>query len=323
MNCNKCGFLINENDQVCPNCGEPLTALSHNEVVMQDVPEKVENTTIQESIPTTQESPFIETPNPSEPVIPTTPIVEPTPVTPTEPVINSAPTVETPVTEAPLTGTVTSSQPIEKKKSGAMPLIVFVVAMLVIGTGIFFGIKYFSNKTPEPTPIEEEEEEKLPEKYYPVNTATGNQIIAEYDNYRIQAKELTKGNFDAYKSKLKLEASKVTVDETDFEALYTSYKPADKKDAITYIAVTAYKGDNIIETKMEINVYTEERVKEILKAFVDLYSPGAQVEEYDAYGSYEGGYKIACPNNITMIIGYNEIEEDGYTYYTIMINESI
>ena len=44
MNCNKCGFLLKEEDQVCPNCGEPLTALSHNEVVMQDVPEKVENT---------------------------------------------------------------------------------------------------------------------------------------------------------------------------------------------------------------------------------------------------------------------------------------
>lgn len=343
MNCNKCGFLLKEEDQVCPNCGEPLTALSHNEVVMQDVPEKVENTSVQESNPVPQESPFVETPNPSEPVVPTTPIVEPTPVTPSEPVINeptvsepianSAPTMEAPVVETPVTGTVTNAQTVEtkKKNNAALPILIFSLALLVVGVGIFFGLKYFSKKTPEPTPVKEEkEEEKVIEKYYPIDTATGNQIISEYDNYRIQAKELTKGNFEAYKSKLKLEATKVTVTDTSFRAEYTE-KIADKKDAITLITVNS-KNDNIIETEMYINVYTEERVKEILKAFYDLYSPGATVEEYTENGLYKGGYKIVCPNNITMIIGYIEVDltaksssetENSKIYYKINIIESI
>ena len=297
MNCNKCGFVINENDQVCPNCGNPLTALSHNEVVMQDIPEKVENTVVNENVPV-NEPVFIETPTQNESVVPT-PIVEPTPV------------IEEVKEEVPLTGLTNAVAPtVEPKKNNKTKLIIIVIiALLIIGAGVFFGIKYLNNKTPEPIPLEEEEE-VLEERYYPIGSATGAKIIEEYDYYRVQAKELVKGKYDLFESKLRVEASKITIEDSEFEAIFTSYDHSEKKDVITRINTTSYKGDTTIETSMDITVYSEERVKEILKAFVDLYSNGTNAEDYDAYGSYDGGYRIECANNITMIIGYNELEED-------------
>lgn len=315
MNCSKCGFQINEGDQICSNCGNPLTALSHNEVVTQEIPEKVDNTVVNESVPVNNEPVFIETPTP-EPV-----------VTPSEPVINNEP-VNTPevLTETPLTGVNTAPVSIEKPKKtiNIKTIVIIIIALLVIGAGVFFGLKYFNNKTPEPIPLEEEEEEVLEERYYPIESATGLKIIEEYDYYRVQAKTLTKGTYDTFESKLKVEASKITIEDNEFEALFTSYKYSEKKDVITKLNVSAYKGDSTIETSMDITVYTEERVNEILNAFVSFYTPGStSKEEYDAYGSYDGGYKIIHPNGITMIIGYNELEENGNTYYIINILESI
>lgn len=157
MNCKKCGFLLSNQDQNCPNCGEPNELFANGPVV-----------------PTEPVAPVAPVP-PVAPVTPTVEPVTPEPVTPTvapepvmpEPVAPAAPapavetvasaptpTVEPVAPVAPATPNVqpgstptvgitqTQIQKPEQKKGNKGFIILIIGLLLVIaGLGTFIGIK--------------------------------------------------------------------------------------------------------------------------------------------------------------------------------------
>ena len=285
MNCNRCGAPINEGDQICQNCGESLTAFSHNQVVNQEIPTKVDGQNT-DSVPELTAAPTVPEPvmndTPTEPFAPVEPITNtvPEPVinTASEPVINSEPskpvTNPTPVEQVvnelpteptsepllteqtlntPLTSDATVAprkEPMDKKKILTIALAALII--LAVGAGIFFGIKLFTNNSSEPTPVDDEkevEEEVLEERYYPIDKLTLEQVIAEYDYYRTESKKFNNDNKEDYEMILKAPASKVDFEDSTIKVTYTSYE-SKKIDHITSISILLL--ENNTEATMEI-----------------------------------------------------------------------
>ena len=179
MNCKKCGFVVTNQDKTCPNCGEvnDFYVEGVNPVAEPVVPTTpVEPTPVEPVAPAEPVTPVPEPmPAPAEPVapvvpeVPTTP-VEPTPVAPVAPVEPVAPVTPvepvTPVTpEVPVTpaepmpeesttnaapelnmpetqvSSVASTAIDKPKKNGLFVAMVIILSLVVVGLGVFIGLK--------------------------------------------------------------------------------------------------------------------------------------------------------------------------------------
>lgn len=137
MNCKKCGYLLTDKDQFCPNCGEANELFVNQTVLNQEVPSmQVEQEPVQ-SAPV----------QPTEPVIPTEP-VQPS-VAQTEPVQMSkpTPTQEPAPSVQPSVGiNQTPISPIDKpKKNTGFIAIIIVLLLIIAGLGTFIAIKLLGN----------------------------------------------------------------------------------------------------------------------------------------------------------------------------------
>ena len=117
MNCKNCGNVISGEDKFCPNCGQAVEVSTE--------PVKEEKT-----------APVVETPAPvTEPVqqAPVTPVAEtPAPAAAPTPAINDQ-----------VIGVYQTTDP--KKSNGAFIIIVIVLALIIVGLGVFIGIKLLGN----------------------------------------------------------------------------------------------------------------------------------------------------------------------------------
>ena len=140
MNCKKCGFLLTDRDQFCPNCGEPNEVFKSPTVLNQEVPTAPVEPTPQPA------------PTPVEPVVQPEPVVEPAPVPePTPVVVPPIQPVQTPVEKPEPTPGVQPSfeinqttpiTPIEKPKKNTGFIIIIIILLLIIaGLGTFIAIK--------------------------------------------------------------------------------------------------------------------------------------------------------------------------------------
>lgn len=356
MNCNRCGAPINEGDQICQNCGESLTAFSHNQVVNQEIPTKVDSQNT-DSVPELTIAPTVPEPvindTPTEPFAPVEPVTntvpEPVMNTASEPVINSEPsepvTNPTPVKQVvnelpteptsepllteqtlntPLTSDATVAprkEPMDKKKILTIALAALII--LAVGAGIFFGIKLFTNNSSEPTPVDDEkevEEEVLEERYYPIDKLTLEQVIAEYDYYRTESKKFNNDNKEDYEMILKAPASKVDFEDSTIKVTYTSYE-SKKIDHITSISILLL--ENNTETTMEIKTFDKTKADNLVSTFVNFYRPYcSKVDKYDNNSEYVDGYYITC-SGVDVSIGYKVVNENEKVYYNLIINEEI
>ena len=173
MNCKKCGYVLSNQDQTCPNCGEvnelyngglgvssepvaPVTpAPMPNEPVAPVTPTPVPNEPVAPVTPAPMSSepvaPVTPTPMPSEPVAPVTPT--PMPSEPVAPVTSTPmpnePVAPTPIqTDIPSMGnTNVAATPTSKpKKNGLFVATVIILALIIIGLGVFITIKLIGSK---------------------------------------------------------------------------------------------------------------------------------------------------------------------------------
>ena len=112
MNCKKCGNPITENDKFCPACGEAVEVEAPVEPVAPIMPET--------------------------PVAPAEPVA-PEMSTPVEPAPVASPTPTPIITEPIINNTVIPSEP--KKKNGAFIVIILILGLIIVGLGVFIGIK--------------------------------------------------------------------------------------------------------------------------------------------------------------------------------------
>ena len=172
MNCKKCGNVITNLDQFCPNCGEP------NELYTGSV--EATTTPVEEpsSIPMqTAANPLNQTP--VEPV---------TPVTPVEPVAPVEPAISTPVEEPSSIPMQTATNPLNQapvepvtpvtpvvnekpKKNVLFIIVVIVLSLVIIGLGVFITFKLLNNNSN----VEEPEAEKVETK--PTEVVTKNETM--------------------------------------------------------------------------------------------------------------------------------------------------
>ena len=150
MNCKNCGFLISNDDQFCPNCGHA------NELY---------NTGVNSQTPVQPVEPVVQAPTspvvqPTEPVIqqtqvqqaqvqPTEPViqqaqVQQVQVQPTEPVIQQAQVQPIQVQAEPVVQPFPSQA---KKRNLGFTIIIIILGLIIIGLGIFIGIKLLSNNS--------------------------------------------------------------------------------------------------------------------------------------------------------------------------------
>ena len=186
MNCKKCGFILTNENPVCPSCGEPNEfydgGVSNAVPTAPVAPAPV--TPVAEPTPVVPTEPVAPTPiAPVEPVAPVAP-VQPTPVVPETPVAPAAPVepatpMQPKATITPIADmgeqTTTPAAPVtEPKKKNKLTLILAIVLVLtVLGAGVFLGIKYFGlGPKSEPAPeVEPEEKEKKKDTSVKVDVA--------------------------------------------------------------------------------------------------------------------------------------------------------
>lgn len=298
MNCKKCGFIITNEDQVCPNCGEDLTSLSDNVIVSQEIPDKI------------------------EPVKETDTIIKPD-------VITEMPTIsldENTNTFEPIKN-VNTDVPINitpKKKKNTKLIIGIIVGLIIIGIGIFFGLKIFNKNKPL---VLEEEDPVYDDVFYPINNIDLLDIVKEFDYYRVEAKKLDFNNLTDFKTKLKVPTDNINYSGDDIDVQYTPCTESNELkdyDYIENIYITTYKESKEVETSMNLVIYDEKRLKDLMKTFVDYYKivPFSKSEKYDGRGAYTSGYWIDIPNDKDLIITYIEVDNDIKPYYTINITET-
>ncbi len=181
MNCKKCGFVVTNQDRTCPNCGEvneffvegvnpvaepvePAAPVEPVAPVPEPMPAPAEPVApVPEPMPAPAEpvAPIPEPmPAPVEPVAPVAPVepakpaepvapvpepmpapvapVEPTPVTPEVNTANPAPELNMPETQVSTVSTPVTSKP---KKNGLFVAMVIILSLVVVGLGIFIGLK--------------------------------------------------------------------------------------------------------------------------------------------------------------------------------------
>lgn len=164
MNCKKCGYVLSNQDQTCPNCGE-VNELFNGGLGVQPTP--VEPAAPVEQAPVTPVTPVapveqapvtpVEPAAPVEqvPVTPVTPVapVEQAPITPVTP---TAPVEQVPVTpvqtEIPSTNsesTSVSSVSNKPKKNGLFTALVIILCLIILGLGGFIAYKLMNPKTTE------------------------------------------------------------------------------------------------------------------------------------------------------------------------------
>ncbi len=160
------------------------------------------------------------------------------------------------------------------------------------------------------------------ECFYLVDNMTPEEIVELYAYYRDTVDELGLDCKDKLRDYLLVEPEDYYIDSTG--DLFISYSPVlddpiDYVDNI-YISENAFKR---VECNIEINFYDFDRVKAVMEAFKDYYAvDGAEAEDYDCAGYYEGGYEIELGGFHNVSIGYQTHEFDGTTYYSIQILES-
>lgn len=181
MNCKKCGFILTNENPVCPSCGEPnefynggVSNVTPTPVVETPVTPVAEPTPVVPTEPVAPATP-VEPVAPVVPETPVAPVVEPTPVVQPEPIVQPAPVApleQTMQPKAPITPiadmgeqTAAPAAPVAQKKNNKLTLILTIILVLVVlGAAVFIGMKYFdlfpkTKTTPEVEPKKEEKKE--------------------------------------------------------------------------------------------------------------------------------------------------------------------
>ena len=151
---------------------------------------------------------------------------------------------------------------------------------------------------------------------------TPEEIVELYAYYRDTVDELGLDCKDKLRDYLLVEPEDYYVDSTG--DLFISYSPV-LDDPIDYVD-NIYISENVfkeVECNIEIDFYDFDRVKAVMEAFKNYYAvDGAEAEDYDCEGYYDGGYEIELGGFHNVCIVYNTYEFDGTTYYSIQILES-
>lgn len=186
MNCKKCGFILRNDDKVCPSCGEPVVSepvetpietiepvqpvAPVESIVQPEVPvQSVESVTpvVPESV-----TPAVETPVVSEPVVEEKPepLMQPKAIVPgmgvPDSTLSAAPVIPETVLEEEKVpaniGVVSTdiSSNIPDKKKNSKAIIFIVIGLVLIGLGVagYFLWPTLTGKTKD-EPVKEEKEE--------------------------------------------------------------------------------------------------------------------------------------------------------------------
>lgn len=204
MNCKNCGFPLN-GEQKCPSCGTPVNSIDNNminngQVTMPTNPvEPVNNQTVPVTEPVNQQpipavGQEVQNNMPVEPVIPTQNVVPTMPVSEGQPQINQQPMQnpnlgDIPVMPAASDPNISSIDSSKKKNTGVIIFFIITV-VLIIGAGIYFGIKFFggdkgeTNTTEETVEVEEAETEVVADESSVYITLDGMSYDALVDNVK-------------------------------------------------------------------------------------------------------------------------------------------
>lgn len=160
------------------------------------------------------------------------------------------------------------------------------------------------------------------ECYYLVDNMTPEEIVELYAYYRDTVDELGLDCQDKFRGYLLVEPEDYNAE--DSGDIFISYSPVldDPIDYIEniFITETVFKE---VECNMEIDFYDLDRVKAVMEAFKDYYAVnGAEAEEYDCEGYYDGGYEIELGGFHNVCIVYRTYEFESRTYYAVTILES-
>ena len=144
MNCKKCGYVLSNQDQTCPNCGE-VNELYNGGL---GAPSEPVAPVTPAPMPSEPVAPVTPTPMPSEPVAPVTPTPMPSePVAPVTPAPMPSESVA-PVTPAPIQTDIPSMENVnaaatstKPKKNGLFIVTIIVLCLIILGVGTFVVIK--------------------------------------------------------------------------------------------------------------------------------------------------------------------------------------
>ena len=161
MFCKNCGKELNPTDKFCNNCGTLIETESVDNAPINELPK--------EEVPV------------EEPIVTETPVVEKPTVAPVEePVAPVEPTVSAPasdIPEAPVAPVINAPiTPAPKKSSNiGFIIIIIVLGLIIVGVGIFLGIKLLGGKKTD-TPVVETPSTPTSEPTTPTTTDTSSKI---------------------------------------------------------------------------------------------------------------------------------------------------
>ena len=161
------------------------------------------------------------------------------------------------------------------------------------------------------------------ESWYYIQDMTPEEIADLYIYYFDSAHELTVDNVEDFEQYLLVKPEKYKIDEQhdNVDVFYTSYV-GNKTDHIEFMEVDGFDRRNEIEFAMDCIVFDQDKAIAVVEAIKDHYAAeGADIEEHDLNGMYDGGYKIKINKDQTLTVNYTALEVNGIVYYEIRFSE--